>query len=115
MQRPRTLPAFSAEEFITAHRLLATQVVFMMGRKFEEGDWAYVDCKAKNIPNQGWSNLKIDIVHGNLGVEHKMLSQPSNMRMRDLCGTRLMHPSATRSIRISSTDNDPNEVMNEVL
>lgn len=87
----------------------------MMGRKFEEGDWSYVYCNAKNIPHRGWSNLNIDVMHKGLGVEHKMLCRPSNIRLSDLCGTRLMHPAATRSIRIPSIDGDPNEVMNEVL
>ena len=45
----------------------------MMGRKFEEGDWAAVYCTAKNIPNRGWSNLNIDVIYNGLGVEHKML------------------------------------------
>ena len=44
----------------------------MMGRKFEEGDWADVYCTAKNIPNRGWSNLNIDVIYNGLGVEHKM-------------------------------------------
>src|SRR5439155_14235794 len=67
------------------------------------------------IPNKGWSNLNIDIMFGNLGVEHKMLSRPADVRLRDVCGTRLMHPAATRSIRIPSTEGDPNEVMRVVL
>ena len=42
----------------------------MMGRKLEEGDWAEVYCRAKGLPNQGWSNLNIDVMHEGLGVEH---------------------------------------------
>ena len=60
MKRPRVLPAFRKEELERDHVLLATRVAFMMGRKFEEGDWSYVYCKAKEIPEQGWSNLNID-------------------------------------------------------
>ncbi|MBI3978386.1 MAG: hypothetical protein HY331_09395 [Chloroflexi bacterium] len=114
MERPRTLPAFTPAERIEAHRLLATRVAFMMGRKFEEGDWTYVYCAAKDIPSRGWSNLNIDIMHRGLGVEHKML-RPSVARLLDACGTRLMHPAATRSIRVPSTDIDPSELMAQVL
>jgi hypothetical protein len=85
----------------------------MMGRKLEEGDWAYVYCGAKEIPLRGWSNLSIDVLHEGLGVEHKMLSRPSAVDILTVCGTRLMHPAATRSIRV--TDGDPNEVMRDVL
>lgn len=115
MQRPRTLQAFSPKEFAYAHQLLATRVAFMMGRKLEEGDWAHVYCIAKNIPYVGWSNLNIDVMHNGLGVEHKMLRQPSDKPLRDICGTRLMHPAATRSIRIPSLDSLPNEAMSDVL
>lgn len=114
MRRAHTLPAFSAEELATAHTLLATRVASMMGRKFEEGDWADVYCRAKGIPTKGWSNLNIDVMHAGLGVEHKMLRRESDTRMRDVCGTRLMHPVATRSIRIPATD-DANEAMRDIL
>jgi hypothetical protein len=113
MQRPKTLAAFSAKEYRKAHKLLATRVAFMMGRKFEEGDWAQVYCTAKNIPNRGWSNLNIDVIHNGLGVEHKMLRPNGDRPVRQVFGMRLMHPSATRSIRIS--DGDPNIVMRDVL
>lgn len=98
-----TLPAFSAEERDRAHRLLAIRVAHMMGRKLEEADWTDVYCAAKGIEPRGWSNLDIDVIHENLGVEHKML------RTRDIpievaCGTTPMHPSLTRSFRISSSD-----------
>lgn len=72
MKYPRTLPAFSQEEFAKAHTLLASRVAGMMGRKFEEGDWSYVYHTAKNIPASGWSNLRIDVIYQALGVEHKM-------------------------------------------
>lgn len=114
MKRPKTLPAFTQDQFSKAKRLLAARVAHMMGRKFEEDDWAYVYCTAKNIPHRGWSNLNIDIMHDGLGVEHKMLKK-SNKPLRDLCGSSLMHPSATRSIRVPSVDRDPNEVMRDVL
>lgn len=112
---PNTLPCFSAEERVRAHELLGIRVAHMMGRKFEEGDWSYVYCRAKGIPEGGWSNLSIDVMHGNLGVEHKMLCYRSNASVVQACGTSLMHPSATRSIRVPSLDGDPNEVMAEVL
>jgi hypothetical protein len=114
MKRPKTLPAFTAEEFARAKRLLAARVAYMMGRKFEEDDWAYVYCAAKNIPKTGWSNLNIDIMHNGLGVEHKMLKK-SDKPLKDLCGSSLMHPAATRSIRIPTTDSDPDVLMRDVL
>jgi hypothetical protein len=115
LKRPRTLPAFDKKQKETAHLLLATHVAFMMGRKLEEADWSSVYCRAKNIPEQGWSNLNIDVMYKGLGVEHKMLGVPSDKPIQSVCGTRLMHPAATRSIRISSTDADPNDVMKDVL
>lgn len=115
MRRPRTLPTFTEEERSEAHRLLATKVAFMMGRKLEEGDWAEVYCGAKKIPDRGWSNLKIDIMYGSLGVEHKMLCYSSSVNIADACGQTLMHPSATRSIRVPATDTDPDEAMRSVL
>lgn len=115
MTRPQTLPAFTADERIEAHRLLATKAAFMMGRKFEEGDWAEVYCGAKSIPHRGWSNLQIDIMHGSLGVEHKMLCYRSSVNIADACGRSFMHPSATRSIRVPSPDTDPDEATRIVL
>lgn len=112
--RPKTLLAFTVDQYDRAKRLLAARVAYMMGRKFEEDDWAHVYCTAKNIPHTGWSNLNIDIMHKGLGVEHKMLKK-SNKSLRDLCGSSLMHPSATRSIRIPALESDPNEVMYDVL
>lgn len=115
VHRPKTLPAFTQKEKETAHVLLATQVVFMMGRKLEEADWSSVYCKAKGIPERGWSNLRIDVTYKGLGVEHKMFRVGSDAPIRTLCGTSPMHPSATRSIRIASTDANPNQVMVDVL
>ena len=115
MRRPRILPAFSPEERNRAHFLLASRVAFMMGRKFEEGDWSYVYCRAKGIPEQGWSNLSVDVMHRGLGVEHKMLGQPSDKPLTSVCGTRLMHPALTRSIRIPSGQRNANAVMRDVL
>lgn len=111
----QTLQCFTPEERERAHRLLAIRVAHMMGRKFEEGDWSYVYCMAKGIPQAGWSNLDIDVTHENLGVEHKMLCYRSKPSVEEACGTTLMHPSATRSIRLPSLDSDPNEVMVSVL
>lgn len=113
MQRPRILQAFTRTEYEKAHQLLATKVAFMMGRKFEEGDWAEVYCGAKGIPNARWSNLNIDVVHNCIGVEHKMLRPPGDKPVRNVFGTRLMHPSATRSIRIE--DGEAHDVMRKVI
>jgi hypothetical protein len=113
MLRPNTLQAFTADEYKIAHELLATKVAFMMGRKFEEGDWADVYCRSKNIPNGGWSNLRIDIAHNGIGIEHKMMRPSGNRLVTETYGTTLMHPSATRSIRIS--DGDPNYIMRDTL
>ena len=115
MRRPKTLAAFTAEEYEKAHALLAARVAYMMGRKLEEGDWAEVYCRAKNIPQRGWSNLNIDIIHESLGVEHKMLCYRSKPDLMEACGRTLMHPSATRSIRVPTTDVDPDEAMRDVL
>ncbi len=112
---PKTLPAFSTDEKTMAHTLLASRVASMMGRKFEEGDWAAVYHAAKGIPDHGWSNLNIDVMHSGLGIEHKMLCVQSNKSLREYCGTTLMHPAATRSIRIPSLDADPTEVAAEIL
>lgn len=113
MQRPKTLSAFTNAEFAKAHELLATRVAFMMGRKFEEGDWQHVYCTAKTIPNRGWSNLRIDVIHNGLGIEHKSLRPAGNRSVRETFGMTLMHPSATRSIRV--TDGPPNKIMRDVF
>lgn len=115
MRQPKTLPAFSLEECQQAHKLLATHVAYMMGRKLEEGDWAEVYCRAKGIPNKGWSNLKLDIMYNGLGVEHKMLCYRSKVSLADAYGQTFMHPSATRSIRVPSTTTEANKAMHDVL
>lgn len=110
-----TLQAFNDEQKVLAKRLLATCVAQMMGRKFEEGDWGSVYCQAKNIPEQAWSNLHIDVMHNGLGVEHKMICVGEGKALMTVAGTTLMHPSATRSIRIDSTDVEPDVAMRDVL
>lgn len=109
------LCAFTTSEKEKAKKLLATSVAKMMGRKFEEGDWANVYCVAKSIPDRGWSNLHIDVMHHGLGVEHKMLCVGGERPLLSLAGTTLMHPSATRSIRIDSTSIPAQDAMINVL
>lgn len=111
----KTLPAFTSDERHRAHLLLAARVAHMGTRKFEEGDWAAVYCGAKGIPNLGWSNLHIDISHGGLGVEQKMMSRKASRPITDACGTVIMHPAATRALRIQSLDQDANAVMADVF
>jgi len=113
----RTLSAFSDEEARLAKLYLAGAVAAMMGRKLEEGDWSAVYCKAKGIPDAGWSNLNIDINYNGLGLELKLLriSSLGRRSIRDVCGTALMHPSATRSIRIDNVNVDPDVVMRDIL
>lgn len=111
------LPVFSEEEHAKAKVLLATQVAHMMGRKFEEDDWNKVYCAAKEIPHSGWSNLNIDVNYSGLGVEQKLL-RVSGLRgrpIKSVCGTTMMHPAATRSIRIDNTDLPAEEVMQDVF
>lgn len=115
MRQPKTLQAFTPEEYEAAQAFLAIKVAYMMGRKFEEGDWCDVYCRSKEIPKLGWSNLNIDVMHDLLGVEHKMLCYRSKPDLRNACGTTLMHPAATRSIRIPVAETDPNEVMRNIL
>lgn len=110
----QTLPAFTPEQLVSANRLLAERVSTMMGRKLEEADWSDVYCEAKGIPKQGWSNLAIDVVHEGLGVEHKMLRRVGSEPIRAVCGSTLMHPAATRSIRVP-TDKSADEAMRVVL
>ena len=112
-----TLPAFSPDQELATKVWLASQVATMMGRKMEEGDWTSVYCRAKGIPDTGWSNLSIDVIHEGLGVEQKLL-RCSNLRgspIKSVCGTTLMHPAATRSIRIEDINQPPERVMGEVL
>lgn len=113
----KALPVFSEIEFKQAKHLLATRVTQMMGRKFEEGDWGEVYSLAKNIPLAGWSNLHIDINYNGLGVEHKLLrcSGLNGRPIKSVCGTTMMHPAATRSIRITDTTQSAEKVMVEVF
>lgn len=112
-----TLKAFSDEEVQRAKLHLATQVANMMGRKLEEDDWNKVYCAAKGIPHKGWSNLNIDVSCGGLGVEQKLLrcSGLNGRPIKSVCGTTMMHPAATRSIRIDNIDRPANEVMRDVF
>ena len=89
----------------------------MMGRKLEEGDWTSVYCRAKGIPEDGWSNLYIDVNHNGLGVEMKLLRarEVRNRTLKFVCGQTLMHPSATRSIRIRNTQASAQDVMEDVF
>ena len=109
--------ALTIEEAARAKLLLAAKVASMMGRKLEEGDWKEVYCKAKNIPDSGWSNLQIDVNYRGLGIEIKMLriTQLGAKSIRDVCGTPRMHPAATRSIRIDDVNLPAGEVMKDVL
>lgn len=115
MKRPKVLAAFTPEEREKVHSFLARRVAYMMGRKLEEGDWADVYCSAKGIENKGWSNLKIDVMHDLLGIEHKMMCYRSNTNLAEACGRTFMHPSATRSIRVPPITTDANEAMRDVL
>jgi hypothetical protein len=115
MTKPKVLEAFSSAELGRVHFLLAAKVAVMMGRKLEEGDWSEVYCQAKGIACKGWSNLNIDVMHGTLGVEHKMLCVRSAGDIREVCGTRQMHPSATRSIRIPENEQDATNAARVVL
>ncbi len=109
-----TISAFTEDELVKVHTLLASRVASMSGRKFEEADWADVYCAAKGIPEAGWSNLNIDVMHDGLGVEHKMLCVASDEPINNFCGTTMMHPSATRSIRIPGEE-DATETARNVL
>jgi hypothetical protein len=111
------LAAFTDSEKELAKRWLATQVASMMGRKLEEGDWSRVYCLAKGIPDGGWSNLHIDVNYDGLGLELKLL-RIAGLRdrpIKSVCGTTLMHPAATRSIRIEDTSRNANDVMRDVF
>ncbi|MCB0325777.1 MAG: hypothetical protein H6970_02955 [Gammaproteobacteria bacterium] len=111
------LQAFTDAEKELAKRWLATQVASMMGRKLEEGDWSRVYCLAKNIPDGGWSNLHIDVNYQGLGLEMKLLRIAGlrNRPLKSVCGTTLMHPAATRSIRIEDTSRNATDVMHDVF
>lgn len=114
----QTVKAFTEEQAKRAKLYLATQVATMMGRKLEEGDWSLVYCDAKEIPQAGWSNLHIDVSHEGFGLEMKLLRVSSHLNgrpIKSVCGTSLMHPAATRSIRIEDVKADPNVVMTDVF
>lgn len=117
MPKVKTLVAFSADEAAKAKVFLAAQVASMMGRKLEEGDWSAVYCRAKGIVEAGWSNLHIDVNFDGLGVEQKVLrcAGLNGKPIKSVCGTTLMHPSATRSIRIDDVNADPHVVMEDVF
>lgn len=108
------LPVFTDEQREVVHRLLALRVAHMMGRKLEEADWTDVYAAALGIPPSTWSNLEIDIMHEHLGVEQKALRVKS-VAIEETCGTTLMHPSLTRSIRIDSSEPDPDAAMKAVF
>ena len=111
-----TLQAFTPEEKAFAKRILSTQVASMMGRKLEEGDWSHVYCKARGLPNRGWSNLHIDVSHDGFGLELKLLRIPglNGRPLKSCCGMTLMHPSSTRSIRIDAA-HTPERALSEVF
>lgn len=114
----QTVRAFTEVETQRAKLYLATQVATMMGRKLEEGDWSLVYCDAKQIPQAGWSNLHIDVNHQGFGLEMKLLRVSSTLNgrpIKSVCGTSLMHPAATRSIRIDDVKAEPNTVMKDVF
>lgn len=115
MPATKTLPVFTPSERDTTHRLLAAKTARMMGRKLEEADWADAYCRAKGIPTRGWSNLNIDVMHEGLGVEHKMLCYRSNTNIAQACGETLMHPAATRSIRVPTGKVSAERAMREIL
>ena len=112
-----TMKAFTAEEVKSAKVFLATRVASMMGRKLEEGDWTSVYCRAKKLPDVGWSNLHIDVNFEGLGLELKLLriAGLAGRPLKSVCGTTLMHPALTRSIRIDNTSRPANTVMRDVF
>ena len=110
-----TLQAFDRKEYELAGQLLAAKVATMLGRKMEEGDWDFVYCNTKKIPQTDWSNLHIDIIYKGLGIEHKMLCYRRKGSIKNVCGTTLLHPSATRSIRVNNIDADPNQACKDIL
>lgn len=110
-----TLPAFSSREREQAKVYLATTVTAMMGRKFEEEDWAKVYAAAKGFRASAWSNFDIDVMQGNLGVEHKMYSQSGASSLLECCGRSFMHPAGTRAIRIPVGISDATEAAQDIL
>jgi hypothetical protein len=110
----RTLKVFSDNEMEIAKDILSAKIATMLGRKMEEGDWDFVYCHTKKIPETDWSNLHIDINYDGLGVEHKMLRVKKAGSLLNECGTTKMHPAGTRSIRIPN-EQDPNLAMTNIL
>ena len=110
----KTLSVFNESEINIATDLLSAKVSTMLGRKMEEGDWDFVYCNTKKIPETDWSNLNIDVNHDGLGVEHKMLRVTKSGSILNECGTTKMHPAGTRSIRIPDEE-DPNKAMINIL
>ena len=112
-----TLSAFTKEQSEKAKLLLATRVASMMGRKLEEGDWTSVYCRAKDLPDAGWSNLHIDVNYRGLGLELKLLriATLGSKSLKSVCGTTLMHPALTRSIRIENDSQPAKAVMRSVF
>ncbi len=110
-----TLATFSPDEYERAKVYLATTVAAMMGRKFEEEDWAKVYAAAKGFNASAWSNFDIDVMHGNLGVEHKMYGQDGGNSLLDCCGRSLMHPAGTRAFRFPAHLTDATDAARDVL
>lgn len=110
-----SVAAFTANEYDRAKIYLATTVAAMMGRKFEEEDWAKVYAAAKGFSSSAWSNFDIDVMHGNLGVEHKMYGQDGCDSLLACCGRSLMHPAGTRAFRFPNEIEDATEAARDVL
>ena len=109
-----TLPAFAPSELDLAKRLLAARIAYMMGRKLEEGDWAHVYCKSKNLVVPNWSNFNADLMVPGLALEHKMMRQSESVPIHEHCGTVMMHPALTRQISLPNIK-DANEAMRQVI
>jgi hypothetical protein len=110
----KTLSVFTDNEKNIATDILSAKVSTMLGRKMEEGDWDFVYCNTKKIPDSEWSNLHIDINYDGLGVEHKMLRVTKSGSILNECGTTKIHPAGTRSIRIPE-EQDPMKAMVDIL
>jgi len=108
------LIAFNDNEFKKAQLILGARVAYMMGRKFEEDDWAHVYCKAKGIPAGTWSNLNADVEYNGLSLELKQIKRSESEALMNDCGTELMHPSLTRKVGLRILT-DPNESMRDVI
>ena len=88
----------------------------MGGRKVEEGDWDAIYRQALGLPPGKWSNINIDVVNGNVGIEQKLIRRKSSTEIEASCGTSIMHPSLTRSFRIVADEgSDENEAMRSVF